>query len=335
MIYHFLCVCTRDDILCLIRKSATFGKPAIPTKMIGTIREANLATMKRINKEVSRHGGKELSMRKMKELGAQAEKEATALFAAEMEQTNKMEQDDLPLANEQVQPPAPTFTAQWAPNLAPGFRVVQMELDGNCFYRPVSDQIFRDQGYGHVIVRQQINNHIRKNGEEFKNFLLLNDSNLELTDLGRYIDRMGQDGAWAGHPEIYAAAWCYKVDITIYSKDYTALGGSLVFKYSGPTDDVVCNRAMIYISYHDNNHYNSIRPPISSQSHGPVFLNRTERLEADMERVINDHQDEVGQAIAMDTTVGVYTVMVCRWTDHILSLNLKRKDLSRERQFPH
>ena len=33
--------------------------------------------------------------------------------------------------------------------------------------------------------------------------------------------------------------------------------------------------------------------------------------------------------------VGVYTVMVCRWTDHILSLNLKRKDLSRERQFPH
>jgi hypothetical protein len=33
--------------------------------------------------------------------------------------------------------------------------------------------------------------------------------------------------------------------------------------------------------------------------------------------------------------VGVYTVMVCRWTDHILSLNLKQKDLSRERQFPH
>ena len=33
--------------------------------------------------------------------------------------------------------------------------------------------------------------------------------------------------------------------------------------------------------------------------------------------------------------VGVYTVMVCRWTDHILSLNLKRKDLSCKRQFPH
>jgi hypothetical protein len=49
----------RDDILCLIRKSAIHGKPAIPTKMIGKIREANLATMTHINKEVSRHGGKE------------------------------------------------------------------------------------------------------------------------------------------------------------------------------------------------------------------------------------------------------------------------------------
>jgi hypothetical protein len=54
---------------------------------------------------------------------------------------------------------------------------------------------------------------------------LINDSNLELTDLRNYINQMGQDGAWAGHPKIYAAAWCYKVDITIYSKDYAAMGG--------------------------------------------------------------------------------------------------------------
>jgi len=33
-----------------------------------------------------------------------------------------------------------------------------------------------------------------------------------------------------------------------------------------------------------------------------VFLTGTERLEADMERAINDHQDEVGQAITMHTT---------------------------------
>ena len=284
----------RDDILCLIRKSATHGKPAIPTKMIVKIREANLATM--TNKEASRHGGKELSLRKMKELGAQAEKEATAMFAAKTKQNSTMEQDDLPLANAQLQPPAPTFTAQWAPNLAPGFRLAQMELDGNCFYRSVSDQLFRDQENGHVIVCHQINNHIRRNGEKFKHFLLLNDSNLG------YIERMGQDGAWAGHPEIYAAAMCYKVDVTIYSRDYTEIGGSLVFTDAGATEEVVRDRPMIYISYHDNNHFNSVRPPISSQSIGRTVLTGTERLEADMERAINNHQDEVGQAIAMNTT---------------------------------
>ena len=101
----------RDDILCLIRKSASHGKPAIPTKMIGKIREANLATMTLINKEASRHGGKELSMRKMKELGAQAEKEATALFAAEMKQRSTLEQEegDLSLADARLQSPSPTI----------------------------------------------------------------------------------------------------------------------------------------------------------------------------------------------------------------------------------
>ena len=235
----------RYDILCLIRKSATHGKPAIPTKMIGKIREANLATMTLINKEVSRHGGKELSLRKMKELGTQAEKEATAMFATETEFKSAMEQDDLPHENARLQTPAPAYTAQWTPNLAPGFRVAQMELDGNCFYRSISDQLFRDQGNGHVIVRHQINNHIRRNGEQFKNFLLLNDSNLEITDLGKYIKRMGQDGAWAGHPEIYAAAMCYKVDVTIYSKDYAEIGGSLVFTDAGATEKGGRDRPMI------------------------------------------------------------------------------------------
>ncbi len=122
--------------------------------------------------------------KKMKELGAQAEKDATAIFATKIKQIHMMEQEDLPLVNAQLQPLAPKFISQWAPKLAPGFCVAQMELDGNCFYRSVSDQLFRDQGNGHVIVRHQINNHIQRKREEFKHFLLLNDSNLEITDLG-------------------------------------------------------------------------------------------------------------------------------------------------------
>jgi hypothetical protein len=44
----------REDILCLIRNCvATSGKPAIPIKMIGKVRAANLAMMKSINKKAS------------------------------------------------------------------------------------------------------------------------------------------------------------------------------------------------------------------------------------------------------------------------------------------
>jgi hypothetical protein len=90
----------RGDILCLIRKCATSGKPAIPTKMIGKVWEENLATMKRINKEALLHGGKELTMKKMKELGAQAEKEAKTIFVTKTDQNGKIEQEKLPLAKQ-------------------------------------------------------------------------------------------------------------------------------------------------------------------------------------------------------------------------------------------
>jgi hypothetical protein len=93
---------------------------------------------------------------------------------------------------------------------------MQMELDGNCFYRSVSDQLFYNKGAGHIIFVIKLTT-FEGTREEFKNFLLINDSNLELTDLRNYIDQMEQNGAWAGHPGIYATAWCYKVNIMIYS----------------------------------------------------------------------------------------------------------------------
>ncbi len=116
---------------------------------------------------------------------------------------------------------------------------------------------------------------------------------------------MGQDGAWAGHPEIYAAAWCYKVDIMIYSKDYTAMGGSLVFNSARTTDEITSNRTMMYKTYQNNSHFNSVRPPISSQPNRPVYLSGAERLEEDMQRAIYEHQDEFGQAITMASTENV------------------------------
>jgi hypothetical protein len=150
----------QEDILCLIRKCTISGTPAIPTKMIGKVWEATLAKMKSVNKEAMHHRGKELTTKKMKKLGAQAEKEAKAIFVAKTDQNSKMEQEELPLVNKQPHPPAPNPPELWALRLLPGFSVMWMELDGNCFYRSVSDQLFHNKGAGHVIVCHQINNHI-------------------------------------------------------------------------------------------------------------------------------------------------------------------------------
>jgi len=56
-------------------------------------------------------------------------------------------------------------------------------------------------------------------------------------------------------------------------------------------------REMLHISYHDNNHFNSVRKPNPGRGNGPVHLSGAERLQADMERAIADHQEEFGQAI--------------------------------------
>jgi hypothetical protein len=69
-------------------------------------------------------------------------------------------------------------------------------------------------------------------------------------------DKMGYG---EGHPEVYAATWFYKVDITIYSQEYNEIGGSLTFKVDGLRgSNVGASCPIWHILYHGNNHFNSI-----------------------------------------------------------------------------
>ncbi len=64
-----------------------------------------------------------------------------------------------------------------------------------------------------------------------------------------------------GNPEVYAATWLYGVNITIYSQEYTNTNGMLVINADGQQGAIDTVRAMWTISYHRNNHYNSIVCP--------------------------------------------------------------------------
>jgi hypothetical protein len=86
----------------------------------------------------------------------------------------------------------------------------------------------------------------------------MQDNDEDITDLESYLHKMGQNGEWGGPPEVYAASWFYKVDISIYSKEYAGTGGSLIFKANGPKGNSKRPCPMWHISYHDNKHYNSV-----------------------------------------------------------------------------
>jgi hypothetical protein len=162
------------------------------------------------------------------------------------------------------QPPArvPQILEEfWRSLLPDGYHVLSMEPDGNCLFRSILDQWNHDNGYAHDFMRHQITNHICRHSNEFKDFLLLQDDHEDISDLESYIHNMGQNNVWGGNPEVYAAAWFYGVDIVIYSQEYVNTDGILIIKADGPqgNNDHVC--VMWNMSYHGNNHYNSIQSP--------------------------------------------------------------------------
>jgi len=99
----------------------------------------------------------------------------------------------------------------------------------------------------------QITYHIIRNGDAFKNVLLLQDYHENISGLDSYIHKIGQDGASGCHPEVYAAAWFYGVNISIYAQENVNTVGFLVLKGDGPKEDS-CNPipTMWTLSYHGN-----------------------------------------------------------------------------------
>jgi hypothetical protein len=125
----------------------------------------------------------------------------------------------------------------WRTTTPEGTQILTMANDGNCFFRSISDQLDHDHGAGHKYICYQIINHICRNGDKFKDILLMQDNDKEITNLDSYLHKMRQIGEWGRPLEVYVASWFYKVDITIYSKEYVGTGGLLIFKADNTNGD--------------------------------------------------------------------------------------------------
>lgn len=134
--------------------------------------------------------------------------------------------------------------------------IIDMLPDGNCLFRSISDQLYRDYGRHHDEVRRNICQFITENSEEFKAFLVYDDSDdADVTDVADYMDKMSEDGEWGGNPELVAAARFYERNITIFSVD-----GAYSIE-CGQSTTSGCN---VNLSYHGNDHYNSVRDESST-----------------------------------------------------------------------
>jgi OTU domain-containing protein 3 len=119
-----------------------------------------------------------------------------------------------------------------------------VEADGNCFFRSLADQKYGDESR-HAELRERIVAYVAERKEEFGPFVE-DDETFE-----DYVERMGQDGEWAGHLEVCAATAVLRVGVCIHQA-----GSPRWVAGAEASDDYA---RTFHVSYEGSDHYNSVR----------------------------------------------------------------------------
>ncbi|GBG24430.1 OTU domain-containing protein 5 [Hondaea fermentalgiana] len=138
--------------------------------------------------------------------------------------------------------------------------VYSVEPDGNCLFRAVAHQVYGDSER-HDIVRSDCCDYLEKNRERFAPLL----GSDQFDD---YVANKRQLKVWGDDPEIRAMEELYDRPVEIYAA--TGLGSNteplkLHFEGDLPSDSKMGPYLPIRISFHGNNHYNSVIPYVSRQ----------------------------------------------------------------------
>ncbi|CAI9110196.1 OLC1v1010176C2 [Oldenlandia corymbosa var. corymbosa] len=124
-----------------------------------------------------------------------------------------------------------------------GLKIIQVTADGNCFFRALGDQLEGDEEQ-HQKYRNMVVKYIMENREIFEPFI---EDEVPFDD---YCQSMEKDGTWAGHMELQAASLVTRCNICIHRHDFPRW-------YIRNFDSREVR--MIHLSYHDGEHYNSVR----------------------------------------------------------------------------
>eukprot|EP00271_Cylindrocystis_brebissonii_P002017 TRINITY_DN1235_c7_g1_i1.p1 TRINITY_DN1235_c7_g1~~TRINITY_DN1235_c7_g1_i1.p1 ORF type:complete len:404 (+),score=76.15 TRINITY_DN1235_c7_g1_i1:322-1533(+) len=158
---------------------------------------------------------------------------------------------------------------QWAQMRPLGLKIRQVTADGNCLFRAVADQLEGSEA-GHVRLRKQTVDFISANQDDYQPFVE-DDNSFE-----NYLRTMAEDSTWAGHMELQALSVMVHCNICIH-------------RFEEPRWHIhnfpVQHTRTLHISYHDGEHYNSVRL-IDDDSPEPA---RLITLEADKGLLSNGH----------------------------------------------
>eukprot|EP01041_Mallomonas_annulata_P002827 gene2827-5555_t len=142
-----------------------------------------------------------------------------------------------------------------------GLRIEYIEGDGNCLFRSIADQL-EGISQSHAVYRKKIVDYISDHDDHFRLFMEDDEPFPE------YINRMRKDGEWGGHQELYAASQCLGIDVVVHQvgaprfilqglQPGLGLGSGSVCSSNSSSSS--SRRRAIHISYHGEQHYNSIR----------------------------------------------------------------------------
>lgn len=128
-----------------------------------------------------------------------------------------------------------------------GLSVVEMDKDGNCLFRAIADQLLGDaEEWGQL--REECCDFMTENAEEFQLFHADDEFEDEET-FESYVEHMRSPGRWGSQLELMALCRRHEINAILHQHERSAY-------------EMVCaplgNRC-IQLSYHDGEHYNSVR----------------------------------------------------------------------------
>mmetsp|Transcript_31103 Transcript_31103/g.50321 ORF Transcript_31103/g.50321 Transcript_31103/m.50321 type:complete len:450 (-) Transcript_31103:292-1641(-) len=125
-----------------------------------------------------------------------------------------------------------------------GLLLRRMTEDGNCLFRAIADQIYGDPSM-HEAVRKLCCDYMERNRDHFSQFVT--------EDFREYVRRKRQDRCFGNHIEMQAMAEMYNRPIHVYAYNTQPIN---IFHGAYST-----NEPPLRLSYHANNHYNSVIDP--------------------------------------------------------------------------